>query len=142
MERMEEEDLAETAKDKECQPQAKPKESISKREPRASHNHATTNQYLSTSFLGMDALIDPKLLLKSSSATLIPRASRSTGTLRKSQSNPRTKEAAKSSTLRHYLSTTLSGSLSDYYHDDSRPASPDVDWKIANGIGTRRFYKW
>lgn len=141
MERMEEEDLAETAKDKECQPQAKPKESISKREPRASHNHATTNQYLSTSFLGMDALIDPKLLLKSSSATLIPRASRSTGTLRKSQSNPRTKEAAKSSTLRHYLSTTLSGSLSDYYHDDSRPASPDVDWKIANGIGTRRFYK-
>lgn len=145
MERMEEEDLAEAAKDKECQPPAKSTEPISKREPRASHHHTdtttTTNQYLSTSFLGIDALIDPKLLLKSSSATLIPRASRSTGTLRKSQSNTRTKEAAKSSTLRHYLSTTLSGSLSDYYHDDSRPASPDVDWKIANGIGTRRFYK-
>ncbi|KAI9289813.1 hypothetical protein BC943DRAFT_356756 [Umbelopsis sp. AD052] len=135
MERMEEEDQSESTKEG-----SQPKEPTTKREPRAPHT-TDSNPYLSSSFMGMDALIDPKLLLKSSAATLIPRASRSTGTLRKSQSSTRPKEAAKSSTLRQYLSTTLSGSLSDYYHDDSRPATPDVDWKIANGIGTRRFYK-
>ncbi|KAH8552363.1 hypothetical protein BGW37DRAFT_306587 [Umbelopsis sp. PMI_123] len=140
MERMTEDDPPEEPKRIDTKPRSKAP-NTSKQDPSPSRNQTDANQHLSASILGIDALIDPKLLLKSSSATMIPRASRSTGTLRKSKSSSRPKESAKSSTLRQYLSTTLSGSLSDYYHDDSRPSSPDVDWKIANGIGTRRFYK-
>jgi hypothetical protein len=66
---------------------------------------------------------------------LIPRASKSTGTLRKAQ-----KDMPKSS-LRQYISNAVAENLTDCYSDDSRPTSPDLDWKIANGIGTRRYYK-
>lgn len=144
MERMEEENQAES-KDKEASPKPISTEDDHNKCDREVPKRTTavdTAPYLSSSLFGLktdlDAMRDQKSMRKSS-ATLIPRASRSTGTLRKSQST-RPKESHKSSTLRQYLSTTLSGSLSDY-QDDSRPASPDVDWKIANGIGTRRFYK-
>lgn len=153
MERMEEESHVETkdttdrnaAEDRNDNTMATPIMTKDAKHDKASA--ATTRQaapQFSSSLFGLgtdlESMEDHKPIRKPS-ATLIPRASRSTGTLRKSKSTTRPKESAKSSTLRQYLSTTLSGSLSDYYQDDSRPTSPDVDWKIANGIGTRRFYK-
>ncbi|KAJ2961886.1 hypothetical protein NQZ79_g2843 [Umbelopsis isabellina] len=96
-------------------------------------DYVEATSYLSNSVFGSTAFDTSKLL--KSSATLIPRASKSTGTLRKAQ-----KDTPKSS-LRQYIASAVSENLTDYYSDDSRPTSPDIDWKIANGIGTRRYYK-
>ncbi|KAM3578328.1 hypothetical protein VKS41_009229 [Umbelopsis sp. WA50703] len=78
-------------------------------------DYVEATSYLSNSLFG-SAAFDASKLLKSS-ATLIPRVQK------------------------QYISNAVAENLTDCYSDDSRPTSPDLDWKIANGIGTRRYYK-
>lgn len=111
----------------------KPSEPIPAQNKTRKPDYIEATSYLSNSVFGSTAFDSNKLL--KSSASLIPRASKSTGTLRKVQ-----KDTPKSS-LRQYIANAVSENLTDHYSDDSRPTSPDIDWKIANGIGTRRYYK-